>query len=240
MGINKLLEKTSTALNGLFEQFGANMLEHNDQTPAERQDVQTVCSIDCTRDTVIVEDVSGSTGSSDYYPTRLAGGIEASVEYINIRAEQSPKDRIAIVAFDNTAWVVVDLSIVAQKEELIKAIRQLEIKGGTNIAEGLKKAYEIFKKHPDSTNKKHIILLTDGHGGHPVKIANKLKDEYSVVINVVGIGGSAEVVNESLLRKVATTDPDGFNHYRFIKDSRALKEHYKHLATGLIWHGGKK
>ncbi|HUT42812.1 MAG TPA: hypothetical protein VMW95_00640, partial [Desulfobacterales bacterium] len=83
-------------------------------------------------------------------------------------------------------------------------------------------------------------LLTDGHGGHPVKIANKLKDKYSAILDVVGIGGSAEVVNESLLRKVATTDPDGFNHYRFIKDSMDLKEHYKHLATGLIWHGGKK
>lgn len=240
MGINKLLEKTSSALNGLFEQFGANMLEHKDQIPAGRQDVQTVCSIECPRDTVIVEDVSGSMDFSDYYPTRLAGGIEASVEYINIRAEQSPKDRIAIVAFDNSAWVVIDLSSVAQKEELIKAIRQLEIKGGTNIAEGLKKAYEIFKKHPDSTNKKHIILLTDGHGGHPVKIANKLKDEYSVVINVVGIGGSSEDVNQSLLCEVATTDPDGFNHYRFIKDSMDLKYHYKHLATGLIWCGGRK
>lgn len=240
MGIYKLLVKTSSALNGLFEQFGANMLEHKDQTPAERQDVQTVWSIDCPRDTAIVVDVSVSMGDTDYYPTRLAGGIEASVEYINIRAEQSPKDRIAIVAFDNTAWVVIDFSIVAQKGILIKAIRQLEIKGGTNIAEGLKKAYEIFKKHPDSTNKKHIILLTDGHGGYPVKIANKLKDEYRVVVNVVGMGGSCEDVNESLLRKVATTDLDGFNHYRFIKNSMDLKEHYKHLATGLIWHGGKK
>jgi len=240
MGINKLLEKTSTALNGLFERFGANMLEHKDQTPAGRQDVQTVCSIDCPRDTVIVEDVSGSMGDTDYYPTRLAGGIEASVEYINIRADQSPKDRIAIVAFDSSAWIVINLSSVAQKKELIKAIRQLEIKGGTDIAEGLKKAYEIFKKHLDSTNKRHIILLTDGHGGRPAKRAKKLKDEYSVVINVVGIGGSCEDVNESLLREVATTDPDGFNHYRFIRDSKTLKEHYKHLATGLIWHGGKK
>jgi uncharacterized protein with von Willebrand factor type A (vWA) domain len=240
MGINKLLKKTSSALNGLFEQFGANMIEHNDQTPAGRQDVQTGCSIDCPRDTVIVEDVSGSMGDADYHPTRLAGGIEASIEYINIRAKQSPKDRIAIVTFDNRAWVVIDLSSVAQKEELIKAIRQLEIKGGTDIAEGLKKPAEIFEKHPDSTNKKHIILLTDGHGGHPVKIANKLKDKYSAILNVVGIGGSSKDVNESLLRKVATTDPDGFNHYRFIKDSMDLKEHYKHLATGLIWHGGRK
>lgn len=240
MDINKLLKKTNTALNCLFEQFGANMLEHNDQTPAEKQDVQIVYGIDGPRDTVIVEDVSGSMEDDDYYPTRLAGGIEAAVEYINICAEQSPKDRIAIVAFAHSAWVVIDLSSITQKDRLIKAVRLLNIQGGTDIAEGLKKAYEIFKKHPDSTNKRHIILLTDGHGGHPVKIANKLKDEYSVILNVVGIGGSSKDVNEPLLRKIATTDPDGFNHYRFIKNSVDLKKHYKHLATGLIWHGEKK
>jgi len=240
MVINKLLKKTSLALNGLCEQFGANMLEHKDQTPAEKQDVQNVWSIDCPRDTIIVVDVSGSMGDTDYHPTRLAGGIEAAVEYINIRAEQSPKDRIAIVAFDSSAWIVIDLSSITLKDRLIEAVRQLEIKGGTDIAEGLKKAYKIFKKHPDSTNKRHIILLTDGHGGHPVKTANKLKDEYSAILNVIGIGGICEDVDESLLRKVATTDPDGSNHYRFIKNSMSLKEHYKHLATGLIWHGGKK
>jgi len=240
MVINKLLAKANTAFDGFIKQYGADTLAYRERTPPGRQYVKTACETDYPLDTVIVEDVSGSMGFSDYYPTRLTGGIEASVEYINIRAEQSPKDRIAIVAFENSAWVVINLSSLAQKKEIIKAIHQLEIKGGTDIAEGLKKAYEIFKKHPDSTNKKHIILLTDGHGGHPVKIANKLKDEYSVVLNVVGIGGSCEDVNESLLCKVATTDPDGFNHYRFIKNSMDLKKHYKHLATGLIWHGGKK
>ncbi len=240
MYINKLLKKTSLNLNGLFEQFGANMLEHKDQAPAEKQDVQTICGIDGPRDTIIVVDVSGSMGYTDYHPTRLAGGIEAAVEYINIRAEQSPKDRIAIVAFNSSAWIVIDLSSITQKDRLIEAVRQLGIQGGTDIAEGLKKTNKIFKKHQDTTNKRHIILLTDGHGGHPVKTANKLKDEYSAILNVVGIGGNCKDVNESNLRKVATTDPGGFNHYRFIKNSMSLKEHYKHLATGLIWHGGKK
>lgn len=230
-----LLEMAKIVLNSFVGQLQKDLPE-----PANKPYLGQTCNDTQTRDTIIVEDVSVSMGDIDYHPTRLAGGIEASVEYVNIRADQSPKDRIAIVAFDSNAWIVIDLLSITQKDRLIEAVRRLDIQGGTDIAEGLKKAYEIFKKHPDSTNKRHIILLTDGHGGHPVKIANKLKDEYSAILNVVGIGGSCEDVNESLLRKLSTTDPDGFNHYRFIKDSKTLKEHYKHLATGIIWHGGKK
>ena len=229
---NKLLTIAVTSFIGQLKEDFSELV--NKPYPRQtRNDTES-------RDTIIVQDVSGSTGSDDYYPTRLSGGIEASVEYISIRAQQCLKDRIAIVAFDDTAWVVIGLSPVSQKDRLIEAVRGLNVCGGTDIAEGLRKAADIFSKHQDSSNKRHIILLTDGHGGHPVKIANKLKDEYRAVIDVVGIGGSHEAVNESLLRKVATTDPDGFNRYRFIKDSTALKEHYKHLATGLIWHRGKK
>ena len=56
---------------------------------------------------------------------------------------------------------------------------------------------------------------------------------------IVGIGGTRGAVKESLLWKVATTDQDGFNHYFFIKDSAALKQHYRQLATGLVWRGDK-
>ena len=71
-------------------------------------------------------------------------------------------------------------------------------------------------------------------------MAVMLKQRLDAVIDVVGIGGSPSVVNEALLRQVATTDPDGFCHYRFIKDAQALSKHYTQLAQGLIWRGGKK
>jgi len=230
-----LLEKIKIALDNLAGQLQADLHDM-----ANKPYLGPTCRDKQSRDTVIVEDVSGSMGYSDYHPTRLEGGIEAAVEYINIRSEQSLKDRIAIVAFDHSAWVVIDLSPITQTDMLIKAVRRLKICGGTDLAKGLKKVVDIFVKNLDSTSNKHIILLTDGHGGRPVRIANKLKDEYKAVIDVVGIGGSCKAVNEPLLRRVATTDPDGFNHYRFIKDSKALKQHYKNLATGLIWRGGRK
>jgi uncharacterized protein YegL len=234
---DSFLEKIKIAVSGLIEGLRADLLETK---AVNKSYLLTVCYAGQPRDTVIVQDVSWSMGISDYLPTRLAGGIQAAIEYINTRAEHCPNDRIAVVSFSHTARVVVALSSIAAKEKIIKAVRRLSAGGGTDIAEGLKKASEIFQDQLVCTNDRQIILLTDGHGGHPVGMANRLKDKCNVVIDVVGIGGSPCDVNVSLLRKVATTDPDGLNHYRFIRDSKALKEHYKQLATGLVWRGEDK
>jgi uncharacterized protein with von Willebrand factor type A (vWA) domain len=179
-------------------------------------------------------------GGSDYPPTRLDGGIKVSVEYVDKRIEQSPNDRVAVVSFNSTARIVLPLTPITNKEKIVRVIRKLTAGGGTDIAEGLKAAAEIFEAEPQSNRQRHIITLTDGQGGRPLKIAGKLKTEYRVIINVVGIGGSPSDVNESLLRKVATTDPDGFCHYCFIKDTEALSEHYRQLATGIVWRGKEK
>lgn len=82
---------------------------------------------------------------------------------------------------------------------------------------------------------KKILILTDGRGGHPITIAQKLKKEHGMLIEVIGIAGSRSEVDEDLLRKVATTDHNG-NHYQFINDSQILKEHYQNIATGLIYN----
>jgi len=229
------LDKAKIVVDSLAGQLRANVSE-----PVNIFRHGLTCRDKQPRDTVIVEDVSGSMDLSDYPPTRLDGGIEAAVEYINVRSDQCPNDRLAVVAFDHTAWVVIGLTSITNIDRLIKAVYRLKIRGGTDIAKGLDKTVDIFRKNLDSANNRQVILLTDGHGGNPLITANKLKNEYRAVIDVVGIGGSRKSVNEKLLRKVATTDPDGFNHYRFIKDPRALKMHYRNIATGLIWRGDSK
>ena len=187
------------------------------------------------RATAQVIDVSDSMGKPDYEPTRLEGAIRAAVDYVNARRRRSSDDRIAVIAFHSTAEVVLPLTAITQTKQIIEALHSLRASGGTDIAQGLKAAAKIFAVEPPSGHRRHIILLSDGHGGKPLRIARKLKDEYDVVIDVVGIGGSPDAVNESLLRRVATTDPDGFCHYRFIKDSAALSQYYRQLAAGLIW-----
>ena len=233
--MNRLLQKASNAFAGFVEHYGADVLKYNEHVPPGGQCINTACETDCPVDTVIVVDISGSMGDADYHPTRLDGGIEASVEYVNTRAGKHPKDRIAVVSFSDNGSVVLGLTDISKRDRIISAIKSLMIEGGTNITTGLQKAIDIYRKDQESGRLRRVILLTDGQGGHPVSTAEKLKQQYNTLIDVIGIGGSRKAVNEKLLQKVATTDPDGFKHYYFIKNSKTLREHYRKLATGLVW-----
>ncbi len=190
------------------------------------------------RDTAVVIDVSGSMGACDYPPTRLDGGIHAGIEYAGTCAKEHPGDRIAVISFSDEAQMVLPLTPVADGKAIQRALRRLTIDGGTDLAEGLRAAAHLFENERQSGRRRHVILLTDGQGGKPLKVAVKLEEKLNAVIDVVGIGGSPAAVNEVLLRKVATTDPDGFCHYRFVKDPETLSEHYTQLAKGLVWRGG--
>ena len=233
-GIIKFFVSIKRAADSFFEWLSAGTSGVDASIVAQKPSLSADSDRCIPRDTVNVLDVSGSMGGFDYPPTRLDGGIKASIEYVDVRIEQSPNDRVAVVSFNSTARIVLSLTPITSKEKIISAIRNLTAGGGTDIAEGLKAAAEIFEAEPQSNRQRHIIVLTDGHGGRPLKIAGKLKTEYGAVINVVGIAASCGDVNESLLRKVATTDPDGFCHYRFIKDAEALSQHYRQLATGIV------
>jgi uncharacterized protein with von Willebrand factor type A (vWA) domain len=234
--IDDLLEKTRISTRRLAGQLQQTSMETD---PAIARTGAYQYRNDGPRDTIVTQDVSGSVGTKDYPPTRLAGGIAATIEYTNARARHHPDDRIAVISFTDRAKILLSLTPITRKPDIIKVVSQLTSGGGTDIAAGLKAAIAVFDQEPVSDRQRHIILLTDGHGGRPVKTATTLKEQYHAVIDVVGIGGTPKAVKESLLRKVATTDPDGFNHYRFIKDAQTLKEHYRQLATGLVWHGGK-
>lgn len=238
-GITEFIKRINRACDSLIKRPAVNK-EQLWRVPTPQQKCPPASGGDAgPRTAVQVIDVSGSMGTSDYTPTRLDGAIRAAIDYVKARREQSANDRIAIVAFHTVAEVVLPLTPATDTEAIIKAIRSLRASGGTDIAEGLKATVEILGCEPQSNRQRHVILLSDGQGGKPLRMARKLKDEYGATIDVVGIGGSPGAVNEALLRKVATTDSDGFCHYRFIRDSKTLSEHYRQLATGLIWRGKK-
>jgi Ca-activated chloride channel family protein len=192
------------------------------------------------RDMVIVNDRSISMRSQDYPPSRLAGGVTASITCINTRSRLCRQDRVALIAFNDAAEILMPLTAITERARLVRVLGKLSARGGTDIASGLKAAIGLFRQTPAQGRQRHVIVLTDGHGGKPVAKANHLKQQYNAVIDVVGIGGAPADVNEALLRRVATTEPNGFNHYRFIKDSPTLEKHYQRLATGLIWRGKDK
>ena len=99
---------------------------------------------------------------------------------------------------------------------------------------------EIFiepEKHKMSSGKddnslKRIIMLTDGEhnqGGCPSTVASRLKAT-GVIIDCIGIGGSPADVDEELLKRIASKNPDGSIRYCFIGDQQQLLRKYQTLA----------
>ncbi|MCK5795247.1 MAG: VWA domain-containing protein [Anaerolineales bacterium] len=83
---------------------------------------------------------------------------------------------------------------------------------------------------------KRIILLTDGehnYGGSPESVASRLK-KTGVIIDCIGIGGTPEDVDEALLKKIASRNPDGSIRYCFIGDQDQLIRKYESLATHIM------
>ena len=191
-------------------------------------------------DTILVLDVSGSMLSMDCGSSRLEVSAEASQKYVRKRLERSPRDRVAIVTFNLRGKTVLTLTNVRHLNKIENRLSQLKADGGTDIAKGLKKANGLFardlKQHPVTARFRRVLLLTDGQGGEPLIWANHLKGA-GVLIDVIGIGGTPDEVNERLLRLVATTDGNNFVHYWFFHDTQKLIDHYEKLATGLVYRG---
>jgi Mg-chelatase subunit ChlD len=177
----------------------------------------------------LIDDVSGSMAEScEGNLTKLEAVQQANVAMIAQKARLDPNDEMGLIAFDHAAQVVFSMTPLAQgKVQLIRAVQELHIQGGTDLNQGLKAARESFA-WPRPAVVRRIVLLTDGQGGDPLHTAKELKDS-GVVIDVVGVGPDPAQIDEPLLKKVASL-VQGQLHYRFIKDSRTLTSHYTALA----------
>ncbi|GAA4091302.1 vWA domain-containing protein [Nonomuraea soli] len=102
-----------------------------------------------------VVDVSGSmaeTGRLDLVQSALR----------TLLGQLGAGDQVAIVSFSTDAQVVADMTPLVSRDALLAAVDALAISGGTNVAAGLTKGYEIAARgfRPAATNR--VILLSDG------------------------------------------------------------------------------
>ena len=187
---------------------------------------------------VYVVDRSSSMSMEDYPPSRFEAAINAIAVHLEVLSQASYNAYAAVICFDDYSEIALPLTHIKKYKQIEKALRSLAPKwGGTDIAKGLQEATDVLERCSIQNPSRTVLLLTDGHGGDPIAESNTLKQQHNATIDVVGIGGTRQDVNESLLKQVATTDPDGHNHYRFIKDAHSLKLHYRELATSLVWKG---
>lgn len=182
-------------------------------------------------DTVLAIDISGSMaekmeGASD----KLQGAKIAGATLLWQKRRIDPRDRIAVVSFDDQATLSLPLTPISGNESSIQtAMQALEVEGGTDLNAPLALIRDQVFDWALPLVTRRIVLLTDGHGGYPIGTAEELKSR-GVVIDCVGIGPDPAGVNEELLRKMASVI-QGRCRYRFIRDSQTLVGHYTQLAN---------
>ncbi|WP_069649468.1 vWA domain-containing protein [Caloranaerobacter ferrireducens] len=98
--------------------------------------------------------------------------IEA-MKFVTKRFLEKLKDddrvKVSLIPYDTRAWdssyegkEFADLSNNKHYNELIKDIDSLQPYGGTNIGDGLRKAYYKLKNSTNKSARKYLILMTDG------------------------------------------------------------------------------
>lgn len=176
---------------------------------------------------VLVIDVSGSMGWTDYPPNRLEGAKDAAQRFLEKRATTNPNAVAGIVAFGSSAHVVAHLHPVRKHlQPLCTELRALSCGGATNTGAGLELAQEELRTAPRSSSRR-IILLTDGHatgGPDAEQVADAAKED-GVQLDIIGVGGTRDEVNEPVLRRMASK-----NRHWFIKSVGELVEKFEALA----------
>ena len=205
-------------------------------------------------------DLSPSMDDDDWKPTRKAGAITANEELIRKKLKCHPQDKMGIIGFSGNARLLhPPVCLRKGANSLRRALRKTAASGGTNFTAALELAEicffgkpatkkdnflsrflaEIFvesdykpRNRREIGNLKRIIMLTDGEHNYdvsPLRIASRLKNA-GVMIDCIGIGGSPEDIDESLLRQIASRNTDGSVRYCFIGGQRQLLRKYQSLA----------
>ena len=162
----------------------------------------------------IVLDRSGSMSGE-----KIAQAREAAIAAIE---RMAPDDIVSVIAFDSSVTTVVPATKVQSREEIIAAIRQINIAGGTALFAGVSKGAEELRKFKSPERVSRIVLLSDGQANQGPSSADELgryglslgKEGISVTTIGLGLG-----YNEQLMAQLAQHS-DG-NH-AFIKEPAEL------------------
>jgi hypothetical protein len=165
---------------------------------------------------------------------------QAIKSFLREKGNTRPDDSFALIAYHNEATVCCPLTRIFTGMRTIKkalvAMSKLP-SGGTEIYTGLLEAEKLVEGMLDQPDVQlRILAYSDGFDGGNRKalgIANKLK-RAGVIIETFGVAISPSQVDEKFLRKIATTDPNGFVHYRFLGDAETIQDTFNEIAHGTL------
>ncbi len=195
---------------------------------------------------VLLEAVAGagSSGSGARLPLNLGVVIDRSgsmyderrlefvTEAVKFLADNAnPDDKIAVVAFADSARVIIQPDQIHDKGAVRRAIDDidlLEIGGGTQMALGMRAAIEEVNKNLSPGRLNRVLVLTDGQTYEEtacIDLANQNRDRMS--FSAMGVGVE---FNEKLLMRIAQ---DSHGKYHFIGDPSEIPGIFEDELEGL-------
>ena len=148
---------------------------------------------------------------------------EHKLEYAKAAAAKlvdslTPADTFALVAFDDKADVLVPAQHVTDKARIRRLLNALQPGGGTNIYEGLSRAYAQVHKNVSLDGVNRVILLSDGQVtvgvNDPQRFHHLAATQVDADVETSAVGVGVEF-NEDLMLSLAR---DGKGNYHFLKD----------------------
>ncbi len=131
----------------------------------------------------------------------------------------SPGDRLAIVAFDHRAQVLLPGQVLENPRMVRAVIARLESGGGTAMDEGLRLGLEEVAKDR-SGRVSQVLLLTDGENEHGdndrAKQLAQMAAEYGIAIHTLGFG---DHWNQDVLESLADTAGGQMAHIERSEDA---------------------
>ncbi|KAL6643128.1 hypothetical protein ACP70R_021309 [Stipagrostis hirtigluma subsp. patula] len=127
-------------------------------------------------DLVTVLDVSGSMAG-----TKLAL-LKRAMSFVI--QTLGPSDRLSVIAFSSSAWRLFPLRKMTAfgRQQSLQAVSSLVANGGTNIADGLRKAARVMEDRQARNPVCSIILLSDGVDTYTVTAPHGARPDYGPLV----------------------------------------------------------
>ena len=175
-----------------------------------------------------VIDVSGSM-REDNKIDMVKYGLTKLVDQLD------PNDRVAIVAFTDTAWVVIDPTAAENRYRILDAINSLYPMNSTNTEAGLRLGYELAHRNYRDGAINRVILATDGVANvgntDPNVLAQYAQDYYgrNIFLSTIGVGRGD--YNDQLLETLADK---GNGVYSFLDSNEAAERTFAQDLNGTL------
>jgi Ca-activated chloride channel homolog len=155
-----------------------------------------------------VVDVSGSMGEP--------GKLDLVKSALHTLVEQlRPTDSVALVAYDDNARTLREMTPVRDRRALLEAIDGLRVGGSTNLEAGLVRGYDVARAGFRSGASNRVVLLSDGLANvgdtDATPILDRVREAAAKQISLLGVGVGSDY-GDALMEQLADRG-DGFVVY---------------------------